>query len=118
MKALLLQAVVASFASAGALLAYDRLVFRPAQRVGVVDIGEVYRRQEAEFTRILTHSTSEQERERAHAAARNFARRLPLALEELGRDCECLVLLRNVVAGRSPHTVDMTTELQKKMESP
>ena len=31
------------------LLAYDRLVVRPAQVIGVVDVAEIYRLKEAEF---------------------------------------------------------------------
>jgi hypothetical protein len=54
----------------GTLAAYDQMVVRPAQRVGVVDVGEVYRQKEAEFTQILTKAGSEGEREKAFAMAR------------------------------------------------
>lgn len=118
MKLILLQTAIAALVSAAGLLAYDRLVVRPAQRVGIVDIGEVYRRQEAEFTRILTHAATDQERERAHAMARTFSRRLLAALDELGNDCGCLVLVKNVVAGPSPRTEDFTARLQRKLEMP
>jgi hypothetical protein len=47
----------------------------------VVDVGEVYRQKEAQFTLILTKAGSDVERERAMAMARSFSQRLPVALE-------------------------------------
>jgi hypothetical protein len=48
------QGLVTLFVVAAALTAYDRLVLRPALVIGVVDVAEVYRAKEAEFTQILT----------------------------------------------------------------
>jgi hypothetical protein len=50
--------------------------------------------------------------------ARAFAQRLPTALEELPRECGCLVVLRTAVAGPAPRTVDLTAELRRKVERP
>ena len=50
--------------------------------------------------------------------ARAFAQRLPSALEELPRDCNCLVLLKGTIAGPTPYTVDLTPQLRKKVEAP
>ena len=102
----------------GTLAAYDRVVVRPAQRVGVVDVGEVYRQKEAEFTQLLTRATTDADREKAFALARSFSQRLPAALEELPRDCACLVVLKSAVAGRTPRTVDLTALLQQKLGHP
>ena len=118
MKILLLQALVAVLIAVAALAAYDRLVIRPAQLIGVVDVGEVYRQKEAEFTLILTKSGSDGERDKAMLMARAFAQRLPLALEELPRDCGCLVVLKSAVAGPTPRTVDLTAHLKRKLEAP
>ncbi len=118
MKAVLLQALVALLVVAAALAAYDRLVVRPAQIVGVVDVGEVYRQKEAEFTLILTKANSDDERQRAMAMARSFAQRLPVALEELPRECGCLVVLKSAVAGPTPRTLDLTAHLKRKVETP
>ena len=118
MKALLLNAVFALVIVFGTLAAYDQMVVRPAQRVGVVDVGEVYRQKEAEFTQILTKAGSEGEREKAFAMARTFSQRLPLALEELPRECGCLVVLKSAVAGPTPRTVDLTAQLRRKVEAP
>lgn len=118
MRALLLHALVTALIVSAAFLAYDRQVVRPGQLVGVVDVGEVYRQKEAEFTLMLTKAGSDNERQRAHAMASGFAKRLPVALEELPRDCACLVVLKSAVAGPTPHTVDLTAHLKRKVEAP
>lgn len=118
MRAVLLQALVALLIVAAALAAYDRLVIRPAQVVGVVDVGEVYRQKEAEFTLILTKAGSDNERQKAMVMARAFAQRLPVALEELPRECGCLVVLKSAVAGPTPRTLDLTAHLKRKVEAP
>jgi hypothetical protein len=73
---------------------------------------------EAEFTQILTKAgsrASARRRSRWHAA---FAQRLPLALDELPRECGCLVVLKTAVAGPTPRTVDLTAQLRRKVEAP
>ncbi|HPM67236.1 MAG TPA: hypothetical protein PLX45_13335 [Piscinibacter sp.] len=118
MVPILLHAAFALLIVLGTLAAYDRVVVRPAQRVGVVDVGEVYRQKEAEFTQLLTRATTDADREKAFALARSFSQRLPAALEELPRDCACLVVLKSAVAGRTPRTVDLTALLQQKLGHP
>src|SRR4051794_14539605 len=98
MRTLIVHAGATLFLVLIALFAYDRLVTRPAQLIGIVDVGEVYRLKEAEFAQQVTKTTSEDDRQNALAMARQFAQRLPLALEELPRDCQCLVLMRTSVA--------------------
>lgn len=118
MKALFIHATVTPFLVAVALLTYDRLVARPAQLVGIVDVGEVYRLKEAEFTQQLTQTGSDDERQKALEIARQFAQRLPLALEELPQECRCLVLVRTSVAGTPPNAVDLTALLKRKVNLP
>jgi hypothetical protein len=93
-------------------------VVGPAQIVGIVDVGEVYRQKEAEFTLILTKAGSDDERQKAMVMARAFAQRLPVALEELPRECGCLVVLKSAVAGPTPRTLDLTAHLKRKVEAP
>ncbi|TMW76678.1 hypothetical protein FG147_03770 [Thauera sp. UPWRP] len=110
------------FVVAASLAAYDRWVLRPALVVGVVDVAEVYRAKEAEFTQILTKTLSqphsEEDRQKALSMAKAFAQRLPAALDELPRECGCLVLLKTAVAGPTPNTVDLTAQLRRKVETP
>ena len=115
---LLAHAMFTLFIVAGTLLFYDRTVVRPAQRVGMVDVAEVYRQKEAEFTLMLTKTSSDEDRQKALLMARAFAQRLPAALEELPRDCDCLVVLKSAVAGPTPHTVDLTSQLRRKVDTP
>ena len=63
----------------------------------------------------MTRATNDADREKAFALARSFSQRLPAALEELPRDCACLVVLKSAVAGRTPQTVDLTALLQQKL---
>lgn len=125
--------LIAAVVVAGSLLVYDRFALRPAlasgnttaanmgamvvAAVGVVDVAEVYRAKEAEFTLLLTTSSSEEERQKALQMARVFAQRLPAALDELPRDCACLVLVKSAVAGVPPGR-DLTPLLRRKVQTP
>lgn len=115
---LLAQGLLTLLVVSAALAAYDRLVLRPALVIGVVDVAEVYRAKEAEFTQILTKASSEEDRQKALFMARTFAQRLPVALEELPRECGCLVVLKSAVAGPAPNTVDLTAALRRKVTTP
>ena len=118
----LTQGLVTLLVVAASLTAYDRWVLRPALVIGVVDVAEVYRAKEAEFTQILTKAlsqpASEEDRQKALVMARVFAQRLPLALDELPRECNCLVILRTAIAGPTPNTVDLTAQLRRKVAAP
>lgn len=118
MKALLLHLLWPLLAVAAGIAAYDRWIVRPALRVGVVDVGEVYRQKEAEFTLILTKAVSDDDRQKAMLMARRFSQRLPAALDELPRECGCLVVLKSAVAGDALRTVDLTAHLKQKVEQP
>lgn len=117
MKVVASQAALAAVITGAAIAAYDHWIVRPALRVGVVDVGEVYRQKEAEFTLILTKAGSDDERQQAMTMARAFAQRLPGALDELPRECGCLVVLKSALAGATPHTVDLTARLKSKVEA-
>lgn len=116
MRATLYQAVVAMAISAAAVAIYHHWIVRPSLRLGLVDVGEVYRLKEAEFTAIVTKSSSDGERERAMGLARVFAQRLPLALDELPGECGCLVMLKSAVAAPSPRAIDLTAHLKAKLD--
>ena len=115
---LLRQGLLTLLVVSAALTAYDRLVLRPALVIGVVDVAEVYRAKEAEFTQILTKASSEEDRQKALFMARTFAQRLPVAIEELPRECGCLVVLKSAVAGPTPNTIDLTATLRRKVTAP
>jgi len=114
----LVSALLSVLIVAAGLALYDRTMIRPALVVGVVDVAEVYRAKEAEFTQILTKTSLEEDRQKALLMARAFAQRLPVALEELPRDCNCLVVLKSAIAGPTPHTVDLTPLLRRKVDAP
>ena len=118
MRIAVLQIAWPALVLAAGLAGYDHWIMRPALRIGIVDVGEVYRQKEAEFTLILTKAGTEDERQQAMVMARRFARRLPAALEELPRECGCLVVLKSAVAGDTARTVDLTPHLKSKVEAP
>ena len=115
---LLVSAVLSVLIVAAGLALYDHTVIRPALVIGMVDVAEVYRAKETEFTQLLTRTTLEEDRQKALLMARAFAQRLPVALEELPRDCSCLVILKSAVAGPTPHTLDLTPLLRRKVDAP
>lgn len=115
MKAFAIQLATTLAVVAGALAGYHLAVVRPAQRIGVVDLAEVYRAKEQEFAQLLARGASEHDRQQAQALARRFAERLPTALEELPRDCACLVVLKSAVAGHAGHLIDLTAQLRRKL---
>ena len=98
-----------------AIFVYDHFVIRPSLRIGVVDIAEVYRLKEREFADLVTKTGAEADRQKAFAMAEQFAKALPLALEELPQECNCLVLVKTAVPARTPHTIDMTALLKHKL---
>jgi len=116
MKHLAVSVSLSVLITACGLLAYDRFVVRPAQVIGVVDVAEVYRLKEAEFAALLTASKSDEDRKKAMDLAGAFARRLPVAMDELPNDCRCLVVLKSAIAGRTPHTRDLTALLKTKLD--
>ena len=115
MKALAIHLATTVAIVAVALAGYDHTVIRPAQRIGVVDLAEVYRAKEQEFARLLARGATDEERQQAQALARRFAERLPTALEELPRDCGCLVVLKSALAGHAGNVIDLTAQLRRKV---
>lgn len=116
MKAIIVQTSLALLAATALIAAYHHWIVRPSLRLGLVDVGEVYRLKEAEFTAIVTKSASDAERERAMGLARAFAQRLPAALDELPVECGCLVMLKSAIAAPSPRAIDLTAHLKAKLE--
>jgi hypothetical protein len=114
---LLVTAAVSALVAGTGLAAYDHWVLRPALAIGTVDLAEVYRAKEAQFTQLLTATGGEEQKQQALALARSFSQRLPVALDELPRECGCLVVLRTAVVG-SPHAQDLTPALRRKVELP
>lgn len=97
---------------------YHRLWVLPALQVGIIDLAEVYRQQEAEFTRQVTNARSETERELALERVKVFAQRLPQALEELPRECNCLVVIKGAISPPADRAVDLTAALKRKVGQP
>jgi hypothetical protein len=101
--------------SVGAILAYDRLVVKPGQVIGVVDIADVYRVKEAEISSMLQNVKSEGDRQKAYDQAQGFGDRLDKALSEIPAQCRCTVMIKSAIAGSGSNSVDLTPLLKAKL---
>jgi hypothetical protein len=116
MKALLLHALLSLLIVSLALVAYDRLVRRPAARIGLIDVGELVRLKDDRVLDVLTKAAAtDEEKKVALSFGTRFAAVFPHALEELTQECDCLVLARSAVAGVPPNAMDLTAALKQKV---
>src|SRR4030095_4528066 len=77
MKLAVLNALVSLFVVAVGIAAYHHYVRSPAERIGVIDVTEVYRLKEKEFTDLVTKAgASEADKDKAMVQAEAFARAL------------------------------------------
>jgi hypothetical protein len=115
-KALLVHTLVTLVIVSLALVGYDRMVRRPATRVGLIDVGEVVRLKDARVLDVLTRAAAtEAEKKAAMDFGTRFATVFPQALDELTQECSCLVLARSAVAGLPPQAVELTAALKQKL---
>ena len=116
MKMMLLHVVVSLLIVSLALLAYDRLVRRPAARIGLIDVGELARLKDNRVLDVLTKAAAtDEEKKAALAFGTRFTAIFPHALEELSEECDCLVISRSAVAGAPPNSIDLTAVLKQKV---
>jgi hypothetical protein len=116
MKSLLPHIVLTLFIVSLGLAVYDRLVRRPAMRIGLIDVSELVRLKDTRVLDVLTKATAtDAEKQMALSFGSTFAATLPRALDELSQECDCLVLSRSAVAGSPPNAIDLTTSLMQKV---
>lgn len=112
---LLAAGVIAVIASCASIGAYHMAISPNLTRLAVVDLPMIYREQESIFSRALTKDgVTDREREAAMMKASEFAKRLPIALNEMARDCSCTIMTANAVAGQV-NLPDMTPTLRAKV---
>lgn len=114
-RQLLFQALVSAIVAGAVLGIHERRRDRTRPTIGTVDLNSVYRQKEAEFVRRIGEAQTEEERMRVMSDARQFARRLPSALEALPQECRCTVLLRTAIAAPTPEMLDLTPKLQRSL---
>ena len=85
------------------------------QRVATLDIAEIYRLKESEFSAILLKpGASEAERAQAIERARAFGAELAALTQSLPRECGCLVLTKAAVVGGGANVPDLTLEVKRR----
>lgn len=123
--------VISAVVTSACLAAYDRLVAMPSRRLGVVDLAAIYHAKEDEYARAFYKASasvlaggsgapvasagSAAPALSAHDLAQDFARRLPYALEDLRRECRCVIVVRGAVATLGEGMVDLTPALRGKL---
>lgn len=108
--------IVATATMALGLYAYHTRWVQAPLTIGVVDISDVYRAKEREYSDLLTKAgATDEDQQRARAMAGQFAADLPKALSEMPAECQCLVLLKSAVVGDTPNTLELTALLRRKL---
>ncbi|MEQ1515749.1 MAG: hypothetical protein ABL931_04580 [Usitatibacteraceae bacterium] len=103
---------VAVLISAALIAGNNWLSARGAVRYAVVDVLDIYKDKEREFSAlILKPNASEAERARAVDLAQDFGKRLDAALKQLPAECGCVLLNRSAVVA-SNGIKDYTDELK------
>jgi hypothetical protein len=117
MRALATTVAVSLLVTSASLLAYDRLVVKPARTVGIVDLAAVFHDREAEFAALAAAARTDADRLQAVERAQAFGVRLERALADLAAECRCIVLVRSAVAGGTADAVDLTAALEARLEA-
>lgn len=83
---------------------------------GVVNLSQIMRDKEQEFTKALAApDITDTERDKAIKSAQDFAISLPKAMQSLSEECGCIVLMGNAVGGAPKNVSDLTPALRKKV---
>ncbi len=115
-KALLSNVVTSACVCSAMFFAHDRWIAEPAPRLGVVDVASVYRLKEKQLVDMVTPaSATEDDRKKAASIALEFGNNLPAALDDLSRECACLVLVNHAIAGGARSLADLTPALSKRL---
>lgn len=85
------------------------------QQIATLDIAEIYRLKESEFSAILMKpGASEVERAQAIERARAFGAELASLTQSLPRECGCLVLTKAAVVGGGANIPDLTPIVKRR----
>ncbi|MES2353143.1 MAG: hypothetical protein V4568_01875 [Pseudomonadota bacterium] len=99
------------------LAAYHFVIVRQTiQRFAVVDVAELYRAKEAEFSKIIADpKATDVDRVKAMESAQRFAKDLQALIEKLPKECGCVVLNKAAVmnANESLGLTDLTPQARK-----
>ena len=113
----LLVCALLSLANAAAMLAIYHAwnAGHTRQKIATLDIAEIYRLKESEFSAILMKpGASEADRAQAIERARAFGAELAALTQSLPRECGCLVLTKAAVVGGDGNIPDLTQEVKRR----
>lgn len=99
-----------------ALAAYHFAFSPPSLKFALVDVNDVYRAKEAQFSALIAKpGASDQDRDRALKLAQDFAQTFPAALDAAANDCRCVLLVTHAVVGHPADVVDLTASVRAKV---
>jgi hypothetical protein len=98
--------------------AYHLIIIRPTiPRFAVVDIAEIYRAKEKEFSNTIADpNATDMDRKKAIDNAQRFAKDLQTLIDKLPKECGCIVLNKAAVMGSGVVLPDLTQEARKAVE--
>jgi hypothetical protein len=116
LRTVLLNALISIVIVACGLTAYDGMVAKPGRQIGVVDVAEVFRLKERQFTELITKAgKTDAERAAVASMAGEFAKAFPQALNEATEECNCLVFVRSAIVSDRQRAIDLTAVVKRKV---
>src|SRR5262249_38830518 len=85
-------------------------------RIAVLDIGEIYRLKEAQFSALLLKpGATEADRQQALTLAKTFGIEMSQLTGELPQECHCIVIAKAAVVAADRKLPDLTPEVKRRM---
>ena len=87
-----------------------------APRLALLDVAELYRLKEREIAAILLQSdATEETRTQALKRASGFGVEITALIEQLPRECRCVILARGAIIGSAEILPDMTPAVRQRL---
>lgn len=113
---LLLMLLLNAIVSAGLIHAHARWLSPSMPRFAVLDVAELYRLKEAHAAALLTRSAvSDGERVALLHGVQGFGMEVTRQIQQVTRDCRCLLLARGAVVGQDSLLPDLTPDVRQRL---
>ena len=90
---------------------------RPAPRIAVLDVAELYRLKEQQVaTALVKRDATDEERTLALKRASEFGTEVTALIERLPEECTCLILARGALVGSATRLPDMTPAVRQRLK--
>ena len=90
---------------------------KPAPRIAVLDVAELYRLKEQQVaTALVKRDATDEERTLALKRVSAFGAEMTALLERLPEECTCLILARGALVGSATRLPDMTPAVRQRLK--